>query len=194
MTDEAKSVLHQYLRSAREALVWKLEGLSDFDVRRPMTPTGTNLLGLVKHAAYVEAGYFGVCFNRPFPEPMPAWEDPDPNADMFASGEESRDGVVELYQRVAAHADATIEALDLEQAGQVPWWPDGNNDADLHTLLVHVIAELNRHAGHADIVRETIDGSAGLRANRSNLPDHDGAAWAAHKERLDDIAAGFRTA
>jgi hypothetical protein len=52
-------------RAAREALVWKLDGLSEYDARRPMVPTGTNLLGLVKHVASVEAGYFGETFDRP---------------------------------------------------------------------------------------------------------------------------------
>ena len=57
-----KADLHRYLQIGREALVWKLDGLSEYDIRRPMTPTGTNLLGIVKHVASVEAGYLGdVC-------------------------------------------------------------------------------------------------------------------------------------
>lgn len=189
---DPKGVLRRYLQSARSALVWKLDGISDYDVRRPMTGTGTNLLGLVKHMAYVEAGYFGTCFDRPFPEPMPAWEGDDPTADMWAGPEESRADVVALYERVQAHADATIEALTLETKGRVPWWGAGNEEPDLHTLLVHVVAEINRHAGHADIARELIDGSAGMRAANSNLPDYDAIAWADHVARLEAVAQAFR--
>ena len=60
MIDEfAKEYLHSHLRWIRQALLWKLDGLSDYDIRRPLTPTGTNLLGLVKHLATWEARYFG---------------------------------------------------------------------------------------------------------------------------------------
>jgi len=88
---EAKADLHRYLRAAREALLWKLDGLSEYDIRRPMTPTGTNLLGLVKHLTAVELGYFGDTFGRPSNEPVP-WMGPDvePNVDMWATADESR--------------------------------------------------------------------------------------------------------
>ena len=66
MSEQHKADLRRYLQEGREAMVWKLGGLSEYDVRRPWTPTGTNLLGLVKHLAGVEAEYFGVVFNRPF--------------------------------------------------------------------------------------------------------------------------------
>lgn len=103
---DLKQVLHRYLRAQREALLWKLDGLSERDVRRPMTGTGTNLLGLLKHSASVESGYLG----------------------------------------------------------------------------------LARHAGQADILRETIDGQVGMRADNSNLPDHDAAFWGEHVARLQRIA------
>jgi hypothetical protein len=73
----AKEHLHHELRSAREVLVWKLDGLSEYDIRRPLTATGTNLLGLVKHAATWEARYLGEIFGRPFPQPLPRWQDSD---------------------------------------------------------------------------------------------------------------------
>ncbi|MFJ6676518.1 DinB family protein [Actinosynnema sp. NPDC091369] len=181
-----KSHLHRYLRTAREALLWKLEGLGEYDVRRPLTPTGTNLLGLVKHLAGVEAGYFGHTFGRPFPEPMP-WtsEDAEPNADMWATADESREDVVSLYRRACAHADDTIEALDLDALGTVAWWPADRASVTLHAVLVHMIAETNRHAGHADIVRELIDGAAGLRPDNDNLAVLD---WAAYRARLERVA------
>ena len=169
--------------------MWKLEGLSEYDVRRPMVPTGTNLLGLVKHVASVEAGYLGATFARPFPEPLP-WldDDAEPNADMWATVDESREQIVNLYRRVWAHSDATIEALPLDAAGRVPWWPPDRGDVTLHRILVHVIAETDRHAGHADIVRELIDGAAGLRATNDNLPPVDQAWWESYRSRLEQAA------
>jgi hypothetical protein len=121
---EPKADLHRYLQAAREALLWKLDGLGEYDVRRPLVPTGTNLLGLVKHVASVEAGYLGDTFGRPFPEPLP-WlhEDAEPNADLWATPAETREQIVGLYHRVWTHSQATIDALPLDAIGQVPWWP-----------------------------------------------------------------------
>ena len=113
---EPKAMLRRYLQDAREALVWKLDGLSEYDVRRPLTPTATNLLGIVKHVASVEAGYLGDTFGRPSPEALPWFaEDAEPNEDMYASASESRGDVVEMYRRVWAHSDATIAALPLDR-------------------------------------------------------------------------------
>src|SRR3954463_12330014 len=121
----AKADLHRYLQAGRDALLWKLDGLTEYDVRRPLTPTGTNLLGLVKHLAYVELGYFGVTFDRPFAEPLPFLDyEVEPKADMWATADESREHIVGLYRRAWAHADATIDALPLDAVGRVPWWPD----------------------------------------------------------------------
>jgi hypothetical protein len=186
---DPKSDLHHYLQVAREALLWKLDGLSDYDIRRPMVPTGTNLLGLVKHVASVEIGYFGDTFGRPFGERFP-WFEPEaePNADMWATPEQSREQIVELYHRAWAHSDATTESLPLDALGHVPWWPEDRREVTLHRILVHMIAETDRHAGHADIVRELIDGEAGLRADNDNLPDGDAAWWEAYRERLERAA------
>jgi uncharacterized damage-inducible protein DinB len=186
---DAKADLQRYLQVVREALVWKLDGASEYDIRRPLTPTGTNLLGLVKHVASVEAGYLGDCFGRPFPEPLPWFdEDAEPNADMWATPDQSRDDIVGLYRRVWQHADETIEAAELDTEGAVPWWPEERRVVTLHRILIHVIAETNRHAGHADIVRELVDGAAGIRADNSNLPDFDAAAWAAYRDRVEAAA------
>jgi uncharacterized damage-inducible protein DinB len=186
---DPKAELHFYLTRARDALLWKLDGLSEYDVRRPLVPTGTNLLGLVKHVAGVAAGYFGECFGRPFPEPLP-WldDDAEPNADMWATAEESREQIVALYRRVWVHADATIDALPLDATGEVPWWAPERRTPTLHLILVHMIAETDRHAGHADIVRELIDGSVGVQAGNSNLPDGDIAWWTAYRDRVERAA------
>lgn len=190
MTAESpKEQLHRYLQTAREALLWKLEGLSEYDVRRPLTPTGTNLLGVVKHVASVELGYFGDTFGRPSGIPLPWFEEEaEPNADLWATPEESRAGIVDLYHRAWAHSDATIGALALEATGHVPWWAEGRQEVTLHLILIHMIAETNRHAGHADIVRELIDGAAGLRAASPNLPDADAGWWDAYRARVEAAA------
>ena len=174
---------------ARDALLWKLEGLSEYDVRRPLTPTGTNLLGLVKHVASVEAGYLGDCFGFPFGEPLPWFdEDAEPNADMWATAEESRDQIIGFYRRVWANSDKTIAASSLDTVGRVPWWPAERADVTLHQILVHMIAETHRHAGHADIVRELIDGSVGLREDNDNMAPGDQAWWTSYRDRLERAA------
>jgi uncharacterized damage-inducible protein DinB len=189
MTESQMVDLHQYLQQAREALLWKLDGLSEYDVRRPLVPSGTNLLGLVKHVASVEAGYLGDTFGRPFPDPLPWYdEDAEPNADMWATPEESRGDIIGLYRRVWANSDATIESLSLDAAGRVPWWPEDRAEASLHRILIHVIAETNRHAGHADLVRELIDGAVGLRADNDNMPPGDEGWWEDYRRRLEQAA------
>src|SRR4051812_13112226 len=117
---DPKADLRRYLQRARDSLLGKLDGLSEYDVRRPLVPTGTNLLGLVKHGASGEAGSLGETFGRPFDEPLPWLDDgAEPNADMWATAEESRAQIVDLYRRVSAHSDATIDALPLDAIGQV---------------------------------------------------------------------------
>ena len=192
---DPKSDLHGYCgmpaRRAREAR-WAHE----YDVRRPLVPTGTNLLGLVKHLATVEWGHFGAAFGQPFEESLP-WVDEaaDPNADMWATAEESREHIVGLYRRIAAHSDIVIDSLPLDAVGQVPWWPPEYREVTLHRILVHTIAEAHRHAGHADILRELIDGSAGLNANGDEaLPTKDRGWWERRRDRLEHVAqqAGSR--
>ncbi|MBT1634302.1 DinB family protein [Clavibacter michiganensis] len=187
--DAVRDDLVRHLRLAREALVWKLEGLGEHDVRRPLVPTGSNLLGLVKHAAGVEAGYLGFVFGRPFPERLD-WmeEDAPPNADMRATADESRADIVGLAERVGAHAEATLRALPLDAPGTVPWWPGGSGNVTLQRIAMHLIAELNRHAGHADVLRELVDGAAGLRVDDGNLPEGDAAFWRAEHEETARIA------
>lgn len=185
---DPKATLLRYLRTARESLLWKLDGVTEYDARRPLTPTGTNLLGLVKHVASVEAGYLGDCFGRPFPEKLPWFaDDAEDNADMWATADQSRDDIVGLYHRVWEHSDETVRRLELDALGEVPWWGD-RGEVTLHQILVHITTETHRHAGHADIVRELIDGSTGLRADNSNLPEHDESWWTGYVSRLDAVA------
>jgi len=184
-----KEILHRYLRLRRAELLAKLDGLDDYDVRRPLTPTGTNLLGLVKHVASVEVGYFGEVFGRPHGQPLP-WlaDDAEPDADLWASPDETRDQIVALHHAAAAHSDATIEALPLDAAGQVPWWPAERRDVTLQQILVHMCVETAQHLGHADILRELIDGTAGKGPGDPNLTPRSAAEWAAHRARLEAAA------
>ncbi|HUQ57588.1 DinB family protein [Lentzea sp.] len=158
--DFAKNYLHGDLRELREVMLWKLDGLAEVDVRRPLTASGTNLLGLVKHLTLSESRYFGEVFGRPFPEPMPRWDDlAARGADMWATELETREEIVGRYRRVWAHSDVTISSLAVDSAGHVPWWP--RPDVMLFNVLVHVVTETARHAGHADILREQLDGATG---------------------------------
>ncbi|MFJ9626667.1 DinB family protein [Streptomyces sp. NPDC101175] len=187
-----KADLLRYLQEARDALVWKLDGLSEYDVRRPLTPTGTNLLGLVKHVASVELGYLGDTFGRPFFDGKPpSWwytEEPEPNADMWAAADESREHVVGLYRRAWEHSDRTIAALSLDTVGRVPWWPEERREATLHHIVVRVISDTQRHAGHADILRESLDGSVGCLRGKDDLPAEDQEWWAGYRSRLERVA------
>ena len=185
---DAKADLHRYLRAAREALLWKLDGLAEYDIRRPLTPTGTNLLGLVKHLAGVELWYFGDAFGRPPGERPWSADDARNNADFWATADESRDQIVGMYRRAWAHADQTIEALGLDAPGHVPWWPADRQEVTLHLILVHVVAETNRHAGHADVVRELIDGAAGLQPDDDNLRKRDPDWWQNYRNQLERVA------
>jgi uncharacterized damage-inducible protein DinB len=184
-----KAILLRYLRVNRADLLSKLEGLGEYQARRPLTSTGTNLLGLVKHVASVELGYFSDVFGRPVDRVLP-WlaDDAAANADMWATAEETREEIIELHRFSAAHSDATIEALPLDAVGEVPWWPPERRRVTLQQILVHVCVETARHAGHADILRELIDGTAGQRPDDPNVPQQSAEQWAEYRARLEAAA------
>lgn len=184
-----KDVLKDYLQGARDVLLWKLEGVSERDLRLPRTPSGTNLLGLVKHALNTELISFGPTFGREWPTPdeLVSAIDPDPLAGWYAAENETAARIVDLYRRVQAFADETISALPLDAIGHVAHW--GGEEVTLHQIMVHTIADLQRHAGHADILREHFDGAAGLLPGHSNMPD--ATDWPAYTQRLTAIAHQF---
>jgi uncharacterized damage-inducible protein DinB len=187
---DQKGVLLRYLQDCRKDLIWKLDGLSEREARLPRTATGNNLLGIVKHALNVEAAYFGPTFGRAFPTPeelVPGDAyDEDPQADWYATEAESKDGLVDLYRRVGAFVDETVEQLPLDAPGRVEWWRPGNNAVTLQQILVHVIYDLARHAGQADILRETHDGAIGWQADNPNIPA--GYDWPAYVAKLTALA------
>ena len=186
---DVKTELHHKLQAARAGVLSKLEGLSEYDMRRPMTGTGTNLLGLVKHLAGLEYGYLGGSFDRPSPEVL-AWVDDDSiweGADMWATATESSEYLIGLYERACAHGDKTIADLELQAPGWVAHWPEDKRDTTLAVLLIRMVSETAQHAGHADIIRELIDGRAG--------PDHDVVGdeswWREYVARIQAAAESF---
>ena len=190
---DPKADLKLYLQGAREALIWKLDGLSEYDIRRPLVPTGTNLLGLIKHAAVWELVYLGDTFGRPSGEPLP-WlrADAEPSADMWATAEETSEEIIELYHRAWIHSDRTIDALALDDVGHVPHWPDNECEVTLNRIVMHVISDTQRHAGHADIIRELIDGTVGLLEGDGNMPPGDQQWWDSRRARLETVAEQAR--
>ena len=190
MSDDAvKESLHRALRDNRAGLLAKLDGLGEHDRRRPLTPTGTNLLGLVKHLTGIELGYLGESFGRPPAHPLPWYADGSvwEGADMWATAEESSDYVLGLYEQACAHSDRTITDLALDTPGTVAWWEEERRSTDLGTLLVRVLVDTARHAGQADIVRELVDGRGGDDQDAFG----DRAAWARYVARISEAAAAF---
>ena len=184
-----KDDLHAKLKASRAVMLAKVDGLSEYDMRRPMTPTGTNLLGMIKHLVGVEHVYFGDSFDRPPSDTLPwnedgtVWE----GADMWATADETSGYILDLYQRACAHSDATIESLDIEASGRVPHWPQQRRDTTLGVLLIRVLDETAHHAGHLDIVREMIDGRTGSDTATSNTD------WSTYVQRIQAAADAFRT-
>ncbi len=185
----AKAELVASLEKLNEAVLGKLDGLGEYDLRRPCTPTGTNLLGIVKHLASVQAGYFGDTFGRPWPEPMP-WlaEEAAINDDMFATADETSEWVRDFYRRSWAHAKETFDVTELDDAGTVPWWPPERRHPTLRTILVHMTVETARHAGHLDIVREMIDGKLGRFADDLSVPGDDEVDWVSYVAKVERAA------
>jgi uncharacterized damage-inducible protein DinB len=154
-TGAEKESLKVALDRHRDAVLWKLEGLGDEDLRRQMTPSGTSLLGLVKHLAAVEYGWFCDTFGRET-EPLP-FDDDNPDADLRIRPDETTEEVLAFYGRARAAGDRAIGELEVEDTGTA-WFGEA---VTLRWVLIHMVEETARHAGHADIIRELIDGMAG---------------------------------
>lgn len=191
MPADPKTTLKTYIDARREALISKVEDLPEREARLPRTPTGTNLLGIIKHVIGVEAVYLGATFGRPFPHPeeLVADEDfeVDPQADWYATEDETIAGIIDRYRRVIAHGNETIDALSIDAIGHVPHW--GDEEVTLHQMMVHLFADLAGHCGQADILREEVDGAVGWRKPGDNIPsEYD---WPGYVAKLTAIAEKF---
>lgn len=185
---DLKGELLRGLQGGRAVMLAKLDGLSEYDRRRPSTPTGTNLLGLVKHLAGLEYGYLGEAFGRP-PVERPSWfrDDPYDEIDMWATPDESSDYITGVYRQACAHSDITVAELDLDSRGHVAHWADGQTT--LGVLLIRMVSETAQHAGHADIIRELIDGRIG---GDEATVDADAVFWRDRRNRVQEAADHYR--
>jgi hypothetical protein len=190
MSSTLSDDLRGYLQESREAVVGSLDGLSEYDVRRPLVPSGTNLLGLVKHLTGIELGYLGACVGRPSPVTLP-WEDDGSvweSADMWATADQSREYLLGLYRRAWRHSDESLDSIPLDAPASVAWWSEGQRATTFGHLVARVLAETAQHAGHCDIVRELIDG----RAGRDSSGIGDEQWWESYVARVQAAADAHR--
>lgn len=189
MTQALAADLGRYLQQGRDALVRALDGLNEYDARRPLTPSGANLLGLVKHLAGVEFGYLGDSVGRQAPSRLPWNEDGSvwDGADMWATPDQSRDYLLGLYRTAWQHSDESIATLPLDHPAAPAWWPAEKRGTTFGHLLVRTTAETAQHAGHAEILRELIDGRAGADAAEMG----DAAYWTTYVEKIQAAADTF---
>ena len=193
--DAVKTTLHTYLRQQRDDLLGKIDGLNEYDARRPLVDSGTNLMGVVKHVASTGLGYFSDVFDRPSDLAVPWMDDgAEDDADMWVRADESREQIVAFYRAAAAHMDAVIDELPLDAPGRVPWWPPHRAEVTLQFIITHMIAETARHAGHADILREMVDDSIGRRQNDPNIPERTADDWRRYRSRIEIAARGAQAA
>jgi uncharacterized damage-inducible protein DinB len=154
-TGDEKESLYVALDRHRDAVVWKVEGVDEERFRRSMVPSGTSLGGLVKHLAFCEYGWFCQTFGYET-EPW-AIDESDPEADLRLEPDETMGDVLAFYARARAAADRVISEHDVKHLGRA--WHGA--EVSLRWVLIHMIEETARHAGHLDILRELIDGATG---------------------------------
>ncbi|OJV91125.1 MAG: hypothetical protein BGO39_26330 [Chloroflexi bacterium 54-19] len=151
-------MLDSFLDYHRATLLWKVRGVGDEDLRRSSVPTSTmTLLGLVKHLAYVERSWFQHRFkndNVTFP-----WTKEDPDADWRIEPDETTEGILRLYDEECEKSRQIVAAASLDEKAARSW-PDGNSPT-LRWIMYHMIEETARHNGHADLLREAVDGATG---------------------------------
>jgi hypothetical protein len=168
-----------------------VEGLDEYQLRHPMTPTGTNFLGVVKHLIGIEAGYLGVCLGRPFERSLP-WIDDSAagaNQDMWATADETSGYIFDLYQAACDHSDETLAEVGLAATASVPWWPEGLQATTAAGLLSRVLKDTAMHAGQLQILRELVDG----RAGEDRTDTGDDRWWAEYVQDLERLARQFRS-
>ncbi|MEV7188131.1 DinB family protein [Kitasatospora sp. NPDC093102] len=151
--DEPTTLL-AFLDYLRAAVIAKLDGISDEDARRPGVASGTSLLWLVRHLAVVEDNWFTWAYRGAGEEPGESDEVPLDGATVA--------GELAAYREAVERSDAVAAAApDLDRPGVRSLRPDDAEGPSLRWVLVHMIEETGRHAGHADIIREQLDGAIG---------------------------------
>ncbi len=167
-TSTERALLGTHLEGARDALVWKVEGLDEADRRRPMTPTGTNLVGLVKHMTWIEGWYLCEFFGRARPRLEWEWEvdaEWGHHSHMYAKPEEATEDLIAAYRATSAAADRAIDDVGLDATGR--HW--SGEEVSMRSMILAVLVDTARHAGHGDILRELIDGGTGDRHSPSGF-------------------------
>ena len=154
-TGGEKESLQASLNRHRDAVVWKLQGLDDTELRRAMLPSGNTLLGLVKHLATWE--YIWICRTFGHPTEQLPIDEGDDYADVRIDPGDSTAGILAFYSRSRAAADQVIGGVDLDEAGTTMF----GDTVSLRWAVIHILEDTARHAGHIDIMRELIDGMVG---------------------------------
>jgi len=152
-----KEMLLGFLNFLRETILWKADGLTDEELRRPHDPSGLTLLGLIKHLAYVERWWFQRVFigeDVTFP-----WTEEDPDADWRVEPDETTQAICDLYRQEIDIANRVVAEHDLDDLARVP--RPSMQGLQLRWIVTHMIEETARHCGHADFMREAIDGQTG---------------------------------
>ncbi len=189
---DVKSRLVRRVQRELESMVSKAEGISEYDARRPLVPSGSNILGILQHTSAVVLGYMTECFGQDagweLPFFAPGAED---GADMWVAVDVPREHVLGLGRHTVRRVGDIGELLNLDSPGRVPWWKPENADVTFGELLVHVLAETSRHAGHVDILRELVDGSIGAFPGDPNVPALQDDDWVSHRARIEAIARQF---
>jgi hypothetical protein len=160
-TEQERATLREFLDYQREALIGRLQGLTNEQSRMTPTASSLSLLGLIKHSAIWERRWFQVVVaGRSLPGEWPAV--PDVESDEVdptfrLTDEDTIETVVADYREQIAASNEILATFDLD----APCVRSDKIDESVRWVAVHMIEETARHAGHADIIRETIDGTRG---------------------------------
>jgi uncharacterized damage-inducible protein DinB len=158
-------MLSGWLDYHRATILWKVEGLDDEQLRRRLVGSRTTLLGLIKHLAHVERGWFRVVFAGEQVRGDPR-HDSDPDFDFAVDAGETTEDVISLYlEEIRLAREAIAGASPDTRARRAEVHYNGERirgeELTLRWILTHMIEETARHNGHADILRELIDGRTG---------------------------------
>ena len=154
-----RDALGGFLDLQRDGLIRKIEGVSDADARRTPTASALSLLGIVKHCALWERRWFQVVVaGQRFPGEWPEGDYTGMAEDFVVGEQDTVEDWVASYREQAAISREITAGMKLD----APCARTDLADRNLRWVLLHLIEETARHAGHADIIRETLDGTRGM--------------------------------